>query len=46
MAKKKNGAPWWYFLAKHVLLFFFKFLHPYRIVGRENMPLSGRTLLC
>ena len=46
MAKKKNGAPWWYTLAKHVLLFFFKFLHPYRIVGRENMPLSGRTLLC
>ena len=46
MAKKSRGLSWWYFLAKYVMLFFFKILHPYRIVGRENMPLSGRTLIC
>lgn len=46
MAKKSRGLSWWYFLAKYVMLFFFKILHPYRIVGRENMPLSGRTLVC
>ncbi len=46
MDVKRKKLPWWYFLAKYVLLFFFKAFHPYRIVGKENMPLSGRTLIC
>lgn len=46
MAKKRDKLSWWYFLAKYVMLFFFKVLHPYRIIGKENMPRSGRTLLC
>lgn len=46
MAKKHNRLSWWYFLAKYVMLFFFKILHPYRILGRENMPKTGKVLVC
>ena len=44
--KPKEHLSWWYFLAKYVMLFFFKILHPYRIIGRENMPLTGKLLVC
>lgn len=44
--KPKEHLSWWYFLAKYVMLFFFKILHPYRILGRENMPLTGKLLVC
>lgn len=41
--KPEEHLSWWYFLAKYVMLFFFKILHPYRIIGRENMPLTGQA---
>lgn len=44
--KPKEHLSWWYFLAKYVMLFFFKILHPYRIIGRENLPLTGKLLVC
>lgn len=28
------------------MLLLFKIIYPYKIIGRENMPASGRTMLC
>lgn len=46
MAKKPKRLAWWYFLARYVMLLIFKVIHPYKIVGKENVPGSGRTLIC
>lgn len=46
MDKKRSQPAWWYFLARGVMLLIFKVLHPYKIVGKENVPRSGGTLVC
>lgn len=46
MSKKKNRNPWWYACVKPILTVVFTLFHPYRVIGRENMPLSGRTIVC
>ena len=46
MAKNNKGLKAWYFLAVYVTSFLFKILFRYQVFGKENVPKTGRLLVC
>jgi len=46
MAKNSKGLQAWYFLARYVTAVIFKVLFRYQVIGKENVPQTGRLLVC
>lgn len=46
MAKKNRGLQVWYFVARYVTAVIFKVLFRYQVIGKENVPQTGRLLVC
>ena len=46
MAKDSKGQQTWYFLARCVVTVLFKILFRFQVIGKENVPKTGRLLVC
>lgn len=44
--KSSKGLQAWYFLARYVTAVLFKILFRYQVIGKENVPQTGRMLVC
>ena len=46
MAKDSKGLQAWYFIARYVVTALVKVLFRFEVIGKENVPQSGRLLVC
>ena len=46
MAKDSKGLQAWYFLARYVTAVLFKILFRFEVIGKENVPKTGKLLVC